>query len=256
MKKLLLKTFNNLGYKIEKTKINKNITNSSQEKPVYIEFIGPSGVGKTTLFSEVIKKRKTSDNWTFVKELIPTIQSSNIKEYSDEVHLNILTKRINNITTQPFDYIDKIGLLKFYTNNIYEDIIITSENRNYTVIFEDGIFHNFEDELLDLHEDNLKDFKLLAENRAMVQCFTTKEQITKQINLRLQTTNAIRPVHKGKTKEALIEEQFKALKRNEEFTNKLMDLGIPVLKIDTSKNLQDNAKTVSGFINKLQANLH
>src|SRR5690625_3824862 len=68
-----IKSFlDSFGFQISRTpgRISWQIDFQKTSRPFFIDFMGPSGVGKTTLFNEVYKQRSKSLNWITPKEFL------------------------------------------------------------------------------------------------------------------------------------------------------------------------------------------
>ncbi len=92
----------------------------------------------------------------------------------------------------------------------------------------------------------------LMKERAVIYCYTHPEVIAQRIQKRTKETGKLLPQHKVNSFEELVEQQKETLKVKEEFVNILRDCDVPVLRINTSDNLQENAKKVNDFIKNLQ----
>lgn len=138
---------------------------------VSIEFVGPSGIGKTTFMQALLKERVdsswiTSDEGlrTVVQENHNLIEKSlvraarlfglsitlkNKNEYLDKLieknsSISLLIDLfIDNLGQNNLKAWQKIGLFDYYVKSVlYEAIILHESFKNETIIFDEGIIHN------------------------------------------------------------------------------------------------------------------
>ncbi len=184
MKNLIKYFLNKLGYKIVRINPIKKIKihTLTHQKPLFIEFIGVSGVGKSTLYKAMIKQRASDDNWLGVKEYINYI-NGNIWPLDKDIHpvyKKILNKKYEQVTRK-YNIKDTIGFMAFFLKNIKEEIIARHSNQKYTLVIEEGLFHNFGSAIMELHQKNEIDLNSLIKNRALVFCYATPEIISKEL---------------------------------------------------------------------------
>ncbi|MGB4205605.1 MAG: hypothetical protein WBJ84_08300 [Bacteroidales bacterium] len=255
MKKLLINLLKLFGYKL--VKINpKKITEipvTRYQKPLFIEFIGISGVGKTTLFKAMVQQRTTDDNWLGINEYIKYLNDnlwSGIEDI-DPAYNKILHKKYEQVISKN-NTRHIINLITFFFSNMKEEIIAVYNNKEYTLIMEDGLFHNFGNNIKELYLKKEIDLSHLTKNRAFVYCYADPDVISKRILERHQTIKHIRPQHKNKTLTELIKAHETLIKNQNDFVELLQSLDTPFIKIDTSENLEENALKVREFIKNLQ----
>jgi len=68
IKKIINKILNILGFTIQRTKLANRYKANVNEKALYVEFVGVPGVGKSTMFNELNRNRKT--NWISISEFL------------------------------------------------------------------------------------------------------------------------------------------------------------------------------------------
>lgn len=235
----------------ENPKNEPNIVLKPVNKPLYIEFIGMSGVGKTTLYNELLK-RENNGNWVAVKPLMSHLSNPDIPDDTPQFYEDILNEKYR-IVSRDNSLKKTIRFMNFFFKNIKEDIVVNALDKNYNVVFEDGIFHNFGDAILSLYRKNDENINSIFENRAVVYCHNSPQNIARRILKREQETGNLRPQHTGLSLEELIRAQEKIVESEKEFLAVLSKFEIPILKIDTSENLKQNAQKVDAFIRELSS---
>lgn len=250
--KIIKKIINTFGITIQRTHTGENFKFDSSAKPLYIEFLGLSGVGKTTLYNEVKAERKDSVKWIERYDFLSFQPKVNIDGSINYMYLKMLESKSENVCISELPVIDKIKLMSFFYQNIQEEVAALLYNKNATLINEDGLFHNFGKEINDIYNDDPKVFYELCKNRAIVFCTNTAENIAEQIRKRNADINAIRPHHKVASFQELVEIQKPLLKETEFFVKFLQEYNVPVLYINTSDDISENARKVNLYIKELQ----
>lgn len=250
--KVLKKIANIFGLTINRKHSGKNVKFDIFAEPLYIEFIGVSGVGKTTLYKNVKAQRKSSVKWIERYDFLSFQIKENIDTEISNSYLRLLESKSIMVFNSELHIVDKIKLLNFFYQNVYEEVGTLLYNKNGTIINEDGLFHNFGKEIKDLDENDPGFFNQLCQNRAIVFCTNTAENIAKQIQKRQVDTNAIRPHHKVNSFKELVEIQNPLLKETTSYVKFLEKNNIPVLYINTADDISENASKVNSFIKHLQ----
>lgn len=130
------------------------------------------------------------------------------------------------------------------------DKVIAEWNNYFTIIAEEGLLHNFSSEIetfIKNNNQNLGNFQ----HRAIIHCYAQPEQVAKQILKRYNEGGRLLPQHKNLSLEELTANQRTALENKMNFAETIEKVGVPVLYINTSDNLQQNAQKINSFIEQL-----
>lgn len=218
-------------------------------RPLYIEFIGVSGVGKSTIFNEL---SKYEDNYCTLVNFIK--QNRNIKIDNlidkDSIYENLAKKQWNIIQNKDVLNSDKFRIAHWNYKTLIEDVKVVKYNRNHLIISDEAILHNFQEALLEIKEEDPKSFKDFLINRAVVYCYSSVDGIVEQILRRKEETGRIVSHHKGKSIEELYDIVKRDLEEKEEFLEIMFNMGIPILRINTQDSLEFNSNKVKEFILK------
>lgn len=220
-------------------------------KPLHIEFMGSSGVGKTTLFRELQKLRNQQSQWITPDEFFSLNYLEPNSERLDDVYEKFLASKIDVILSGKMQPSDQLKLLCFFYRNMKEDAAVRQRNKNYAVIFEDGLFHNFSNTLLTVFETEEPNFRSIVEDSAIVYCVNSAEIVAEQILERKSSQGVLHPHHNFCSRKELEKYQIKQNEEIDKLIEFLRQFSCPVLKIDTSQNLAENAKKVELFVNRL-----
>lgn len=213
---------------------------------LYVEFIGPAGVGKSTVFKALMK-----DSRSLIKlddyRRNGNIQPAKINTEFDEIYHNLISHKLDQVYQNNFSPLDKIQVLAYFHRVVEGDRIVMLHDRRNVVISDEGLLHNFrqgmEHEIL--HGRIPSSF--LA-NRMVINCHSTPERIAEQILKRHRDNGTILPQHKNKTVRQLALDLNLVCQQILTYKKILIQTGLPVLDIDTSANTDLNVKHIMEFI--------
>ncbi len=249
IQRLLIRSF---GYQLIKLYPPRKIKLIAREEPLYIDFIGVSGVGKSTLYTEICRQKIHRESWVEVKDFIGSLRDYSLPKQIDPVYQKILERKFQ-IINEDYELEELIEFMNFYFRNMKEDIIAHAyNNKNYTIVMEDGLFHNFADSIYDLHIKQQIDLSRLIKNRAVIYCYNTPEEIAKRIMSRQKEIDELRPQHRRLPMDELIHEQQRELSKSRRYIEILLENSVPVLEVNTSDDKIENARKVNIFIEELQ----
>lgn len=236
---VLQKLFGVRIQRVPKKNINQNNINKIYKNPIYIEFVGVPGVGKTTLYNEV------SNNYVLWNNFIGGGNS-----FSCDFYESLAELKLKTVTAQSVSNIDKLFLLGYFYKMIIQDYNIIQTNKNI-IAKDEGLIHNFGNELYTLLSKNEKFVENFIQSRAVVYCYADENSVADRILSRYETMGRLLPQHKNKSKEELIVQERITLKRKLETINFIESLNIPVLYVDTVEELAKNVDKVISFVNSL-----
>lgn len=223
----------------------------SFDRPFYVELIGVSGVGKSTLYKQLRDKFIEENNWAEVKDFV----YSGTFEFPDQnrvspVYKQIFDKKFSIIADQ-YGIEDQITFMSFFVRNIREEIIAKYNNSRYCLIAEDGFLFNYWDAIHELYRNSRLPAELTG-NTAVVHCYNSAENVTAQVFKRMETTNEIRPYHRHQSYTEIMNAQVSELERMSRYVDFLEANGLRILRIDTSEDISLNAEKINRYALELQ----
>lgn len=242
------KLFDVLGFQISRTNTGPIYKFDSESKPVFVEFLGVSGVGKTTLFNTLKNNRTSKLNWIDREEFLNRHKLEKVNPLN-ALYNSILKEKVDSINASEYNLEDKIWYSYFFYMNLKEDSFLVDHNLNTTIINEDGLFHNFGKILYNNFQTDKSKLLQLLRNRIFVVCRNSPENIANQIVKRKSRNNEIRPQHKDLSLKQLIEIQIDHQNQLDELVIILKENSIPVLEIHTSDNISQLQSEINEFIN-------
>jgi hypothetical protein len=136
-----------------------------------LELIGPSGVGKTTLYRNL--QPVIDSSWQGPAGSI--FEAVKLNEYPDSPHFKLLSKKLESLESRAINSVQKTVLLRYFTGVVLVDYemhcvpsphtppLIQASASKY--LLDEGLLHNFAKELLDLED---KDFISLVNNKSVI----------------------------------------------------------------------------------------
>lgn len=247
--KVLSKT---IGFNLTRAKTRR--VDKIKGNPLYVEFVGVPGVGKTTLYKNVFKEIKRK--WRDIHEL-KTIFIKHAEDQNAESLLcyqELAQHKMQSIETRNYSGIDQMKLVKYFHSVLIADSFGYLFNNDYNVMSEEGLIHNFGDSLLALFKGNKEEFENLMKHRAVVYCHAPAEIVAKQILEREKKTGRLLPQHKVSSFDELVNLQNESLKLKQQLIDFLSKHDIPILSIDTSDPMTGNVAQVKHFLTELTHN--
>lgn len=209
-----------------------------------IEFIGPSGVGKTYIFKKA--RRVIEGHWSIKPE---RIDDKDHLVPSFGPHWRLLEYKTKALSDRNVNDYQRAKLLRYHSSVILRDIMIRTQVDRSGFIVDEGIFHNFSAELMKLSGP---DFETLASSRAIIIVLPLRpEIIVNRRSLRVDQTGVLRTGHSGLSKHEHMEEIQRSIIRLEETTERAKEFGVPCLRLTAENQIERNVSLVREFARRL-----
>lgn len=252
VKKIVFQIAKCFGFSIHRNRYVK-LQSYSDAKPLYVEFVGVSGVGKTTLFKNLNKNKRKTD-WIHSRQFVLAKHDMSIKDQISSVsfYQDLIENKVEQIVNKTYQPFDQLDLFKYNYYIIRDDALAYLYNKHHTLLCEDGLLHNFGSGIESVYRKDYEKFKVILRNRAVVYCYASAEVVAGRILKRKNEIGELRPQHKKVgAVETLIETERVALDKMEQFVNILKEQ-IPVLKINTEDAWELNKQKIDRFISELK----
>lgn len=225
-------------------------------RPIYVEFYGPSGVGKTTLFRSAKKSNK--NRWLPLQNF-KEIYLSRLKRNTlipDSIYQFLAEDKIEEVLENPMYPMSSVKMdkIRFFYSTLIDDLLIKSFNKNYTIVSEEGLIQIYTSSIMKLCCREESDFREFLKDRAVIYCYAPAEVIANQIIKRNKNEKNLRIEHATDSFNELVEKQFLELENKNKLIRKLKELTVPVLLVDTTIEIKENVKRINEFIQDLQKN--
>jgi len=221
-----------------------------RDQPFYIEFIGPSGVGKSTLYNAFKQHRTDKDTWIGIDEFLGTLPDRKLTKEVPAIYKRIIKRKWEFEAKRDPSFRDLDFYMNYFFRNLKEDILQFSHNTQSMVVSDEGLFHNFGDCLMALQAETEAEAQVRAitRNRAIVLCHGAPETIARQIRDRESRTGVINPRHVGLSDEELMEMHRSLEDTYAERSSFITSLGIPILELHTADLPDDNMERFRTFL--------
>lgn len=249
---------NVLGARIAKMNKPSSLLRFIPSKPLYIEFVRASAVGKTTLYNEFFKL--CPKNFIPVDEFIRGYKKEFLKLSPTLIPKQSLYQKIAAIETKLVSKFEEyLGTAKLFRNRLLYDFLkfddaVKKFNTDSIVINDNGFIHGFNDSLIELENTNKDSLLNLICNRIITYRQANPEVIALGIKKR-EMESGFSPVHKGKTVEKLNELQQRLVDAGDRLIRRLRKWNTPVLHINTMESISDNCHKIKLFMNNTQKSI-
>ncbi|TDR57280.1 hypothetical protein DFP85_10195 [Halomonas ventosae] len=204
----------------------------STNHSIVIDLVGPPGIGKTYLIKSLIKNSiLTSRRLKVGKEK---------KECASRARLlSIAANELDDI-----DILQRKAIKILYDLNMHEFPA--------TVLVDEGLSHQFTNELCLLSELYPDDFRAIMNNRAVINLTASPEMINERIKRRSKTKGQTLSYHKNMTCDELSLFNIEVMGRRAMLIRRMKESGFPGLTIDVDKGLDEIISDINNFILDLQ----
>lgn len=235
---LLEKTFN---IRLIKSKPMPKVKNNSDF--LIIEFIGASGVGKTTLCNYFIKNyRKDMYDISLFDNYLYN-ENSFFKENS--IYNELLSKHITLIGTLNKNGEEMLQSILFSKKILIREITINQYLKKGVYFLEEGLYHIFGTHIQNYTDKDI--IEKLSKNRALIFCEANPEFIYNNIKKRNRQTG----IHSDLTDKQILNNINFTLKNKKIQLERFKKLGIPILELNTENEMDNNCNLINQFIKGL-----
>lgn len=223
-------------YEIEKKKDNCKV----------VEFLGPSGVGKSFLLEKIVKK------YNFKKKVINLSQDINSRKNRDltAFEKKILQSRIKKYFSNDSNYVfTTSNKITRYISKIEAEPIVSSCSS--ISMWDEGLIYYFNEEIVEFYALFEKEIIDILNSRIIVNLIDNPENIYKKIMIRKKNTGNIHSSHVLNTKKDIYLDIEKTINKNNLFCNFFGNL-FPdrLITIDLSNNITDEEEKLYNFLDK------
>ena len=210
----------------------------------HIEFIGPAGIGKSTIYAEV--KKKAVGNW-FYRENLSDILGKDGGGDGAELYLQLLHSKIDHLDRyNHLPSYERIRLISFFSNILLRDLAMSNNDpSSRKFLLDEGLCHNFSEELIDLSDSDLK--MLMAKRAFVFVQARDSKTIVDRIRKRESETGRKVAYHVGLDDNALIDLSETSSSLFNVFIDRVESLGVPVCKIFAEDDIQNQVGHVLDF---------
>ncbi len=230
------------------SKIRKSLAGPQKETPnaalscsvrtgCQIEFIGPAGVGKSTLFKSLTESLRIAGNRrSDLKGLKKVLDLSKI---DSPTHTNLLEAKLSGLLATNYTSYLITDLMSYFLTVVSEDMVMSNLKNEKGFLLEEGLLQNFSQEIMGLKDDSMVS---ILNGRAIIYLRPVKPStVVDRIRKRQNEGGHTVPHHIGKTDEELMSIAKSSVILFDVFTERLKALKIPFFEIVAEDNFDTEA---------------
>ena len=200
-----------------------------------VEFIGPSGVGKST-FCEAYRQ-VSSIPWGHAGDIAGLRLVGGETELDGSIHWKLLSKKLEYLDRQPLNRFRSAKLMYYFSQVVSLDLMLFYSEGPAIFLLDEGICHNFAGQLIELNET---DFRYIMSGRALVYVRPRDpELVVYRIRKRAMETGFMVTHHIGLDHAGLVQMVEESLGRFGKLMEKLQAYHIPHCVLDAEYSITD-----------------
>ena len=164
MKEVIKRALGKFGFELKRTNFRPDfldrIASNHKSKGLIIEFVGPPGVGKTTLFNKVFENHW--DNWFSKNNMIYLVNKSEkfpfnfLEDKEERMYNELLIAKYDEVNEINLPLQKKTLLYDFYVQELQYDAFARYSDIPKGLILEEGIIHNFGTNIVDFYANSYR----------------------------------------------------------------------------------------------------
>ncbi|MCE9683147.1 hypothetical protein [Halomonas alkalisoli] len=245
LKKIANKTLLPLGLELHRRKGYLRVRPDKQNQATagyIVEFLGPSAIGKNTIFNKCKNKLNHAWNYDYDSE---KFRSVTLDEILGSAYKNILCLRLDKVRESSRPILSETEAIINIVKRIQGDISMRGVNYTRGFFLREGLFAYFSSAINDLNKEQLKN---LMSNRSFIIILPEKtETAVLRFIERMHTTGKQRNYFSHMSRDELYEAQDRAINTHRKFGLVVESLGCPVLWLKAEDDVESNAKRVIDF---------
>lgn len=211
-----------------------------------VEFIGPSGVGKST-FCEAYRQ-VSSIPWGHAGDIAGLRLVGGETELDGSIHWRLLSKKLEYLDRQPLNRFRSAKLMYYFSQVAYQDLTLFYSEGPTVFLLDEGICHNFAGQLIELDSS---DFQRIMSSRALVYVRPRDpDLVVHRIRKRARETGFMVTHHIGLDHAGLVRIVEESLYRFGKLTEKLQAHCVPHCILDAEYSITDAQEVCLEFERK------
>lgn len=238
-----------MGFRIQRLPKTVALTQAHRrDTSMVVEFMGASGVGKTTLRDFYLKTygRSLKDHVMTEADLSRfTIDLKKNDFPQMEIYNRIFSIKLIRMGEKRDSLFRNKRRFKMFLDTLIADCKIRYFMTDHIFFLDQHVFKFFTTDFLSLEDSEIQ--KELLKNRIIIYCYASPETMMEFIKKRTQE-GTTRLGHQGKSEEEIFASATAHWDESQEEIRRLKASGAALLEIDTGDGLQENAVLIREFI--------
>jgi hypothetical protein len=211
-----------------------------------VEFIGPSGIGKSWLLHTILQGSAPRE-WRTLQEVARNRQ---IAPRFNHWEVFLLDRKLRAVlATRGIGVVDIYRILPFFFNLLAVDSVLRSEFKTRKIVDDDPLFNNYAGAIIELAQRNQAAFAELVSNRAFVFLRSHPERILSNIRAR-QARGQYRVAVEGVSESDLMATVREQVERFQQLRDLVAVSGNPFIEIELEPSVPGHERPVVEFIDR------
>ena len=207
---------------------------------VLVEFMGPSGVGKSTLENALLASDEVSVvlapvggliDWTSLD--LPRLTSEDVSPPVDRMYLELLRRKTKTVLDEAGSADYAASLMKFLAKNLREDLRLVASRASGNVLRSEGLLHNFGKDMLDMERQGAGELRRIVGERVIVSCTAPPDLVVDRA-LSREIAGGHRAHYFGRSRREIADRVASALERTASTIEAFREAGVEVVAVDVS----------------------
>lgn len=235
------------GVKLSRVSPQKTVPLSSSRNGFLIEFMGASGVGKTTLRNHYLKHHKIKFPSAILTEQDLKSYKSPLEEEvnsRNSIYNSLYDSKLQRLSKARQAFTRNNRLANLFFRTLSDDYLIRNYLADRFVFMDQHVFKFFAEDFLRIENDQKKEF---LKNRIIIYCKASPEKIIENIHKRTRS-GTTRPGHQTKKDTELYQRITAHLDGRKKDLVQLKKAGVTILEINTENSLDKNTGIIDEYL--------
>jgi hypothetical protein len=212
-------------------------------KGLYLEFVGPSGIGKSTCLEHF--KNHAAGSWNFNSAVPAGLTTQETERFDGNIHWDLWQKKADFVQNLATSGLSKIKLMLHFNHVLHNDLLIFNQPHDQGFFLDEGLCHNFSLQLNAL-TDGL--FTSIMHGRALVFLIAEHpETVVERLRKRQRETGFMVPHHIGLNDAGLRDLTVRNQENYERLSWRVKSLDLPCCTLFAEYSKEEKIARLSEF---------
>jgi hypothetical protein len=217
-----------------------------KEEGIIVEFVGAPGIGKSVLCHECLRTKRDDDNWLDGARVLETQSGASGQAALESCPVDgeeLLRRKLENSVGSQHRPSALLEAFNHYGRVVAGDSALRRVYNGKCAFIDEGICHNFSNELAALEKESPAAFERLLSGRFVVFCEAPAVKVVERIRRRAKVGHCM-PLHKGKNDDELLRMTQDIQISHDRLKQIVETRGLPYAVVDCSNPVHVSMKHV------------